>query len=227
MAPANDLLGALQYAMAKVGLRASNLPNKEETALLLSHIIREYGGHTGAEIRLAFDLALAGKLELREVSCFENFSCLYFSTIMNAYRLWAKEQYKSLHTEPDELGGQELLSDQSMAEWLRDLSEKVRAGGYPVHYIPLQLYDWLTSKKMLDPVPSTKWAYLDKALDYRQGELADLCQKENTDGNRKKLSAFIEMRAAGFLTGPETLVVKNLSKKMIVFDYAIKYAHDH
>lgn len=87
---------ALKYCMALVGVRSQNLPDGEEKAVLLNHIIQNYGGHTPDEIRLAFEMAVSGKLglPLDEVKCYENFSCLYFSTIMNAYREWAKQEYQ-------------------------------------------------------------------------------------------------------------------------------------
>jgi len=83
---------ALRYVMLLVGIRAKNLPGEAEKQILLTHIAKNYGGHTAAEIRLAFEMAIAGKLEVEDVSCYENFSPLYFSTIMNAYREWAKQE---------------------------------------------------------------------------------------------------------------------------------------
>ena len=86
----DELKQALRYVMLKVGIRAANLPTDEERDILLEHIFKHYGGHTPEEIKLAFDLAITDKLELemKDVTCYENFSCLYFSTIMNAYRNW-------------------------------------------------------------------------------------------------------------------------------------------
>lgn len=85
----------LRLVMIKIGLRAQNWPTDEEKLVLIEHIITGFGGHTTREIKLAFDMAIAGKLEV-EVNSFENFSCLYFSNVMNAYRLWAKEEFKEL-----------------------------------------------------------------------------------------------------------------------------------
>lgn len=86
----------LRYCMVLVGVRSQNLPDGAEKAVLLNHIVQNYGGHTPEEIKLAFEMAVSGKLGLPsdEVKCYENFSCLYFSTIMNAYRNWAKDQYQ-------------------------------------------------------------------------------------------------------------------------------------
>lgn len=84
--------------MVKVGLRAKNWPTDEEKVILLDHIFENYGGNRVDEIKLAFDLAIAGKLDLdyKDVVCYENFSCLYFSTIMNAYRQWAVLQNQQI-----------------------------------------------------------------------------------------------------------------------------------
>lgn len=85
---------ALRYAMVLVGIKAHNVPNEREKTVLLQFIVNNYGGHTPAEIKLAFDLAVAGELDVDDVKCYENFSPLYFSTIMIAYRKWARDTYK-------------------------------------------------------------------------------------------------------------------------------------
>lgn len=89
---------ALLYAFVLVGLRGQNVPVNEEKAVLLEYIVENYGGHTPEEIKLAFKMAIQGKLNLKpeEVKCYENFSPLYFTTIMDAYREWAREQIKRL-----------------------------------------------------------------------------------------------------------------------------------
>ena len=91
--------------MVKVGLRGSNFPDGAEKALLLAHVNLNYGNHTPEEIRLAFDLALSAKLglDIADVKCYESFSCLYFSTIMNAYRIWSSQvdRQKEQEKEPE------------------------------------------------------------------------------------------------------------------------------
>src|SRR3989304_2322026 len=54
--------------------------------------------HPPAEIQLAFDMAVQGQLDLdpRDVRCYENFSVIYFATIMRAYRAWASDQARRL-----------------------------------------------------------------------------------------------------------------------------------
>lgn len=90
---------ALRFSMVLVGLRAANFPNEEEKLVLIEYIKKYYGGHTAAEIKLAFEMAVAGKLDIEQVSCYENFTPLYFSSIMNAYREWAKAESKGVKEE--------------------------------------------------------------------------------------------------------------------------------
>lgn len=85
----------LRLVMVKIGLRANNFPDKLETEILIQHIVENFGGHRIDEIKLAFDMAIMGKLSC-EASCYENFSCAYFTQVMNAYQDWSKEEYKLL-----------------------------------------------------------------------------------------------------------------------------------
>lgn len=91
------LTEALRYVMVIIGLRAQNYPGEIETQILIGFISEHYGGHTCAEIRMAFEMAITRKLNV-EAKCFENFSVAYFVSIMEAYREWAREQIKQLPT---------------------------------------------------------------------------------------------------------------------------------
>jgi hypothetical protein len=88
---------ALRYAMVLIGLRADNWPAPAEKAVLISYIIRHYGGHTVAEIRLAFEMAIGGRFGV-DTNCYENFSVAYFASIMSVYRRWAAETASLIKT---------------------------------------------------------------------------------------------------------------------------------
>lgn len=90
-----SLKGVLRYVMILVGLRAQNYPDDIEKQILLNFIGENYGGHTPAEIKLAFEMAITRKLDV-EAKCYENFSVTYFVSIMEAYREWARDQVKRL-----------------------------------------------------------------------------------------------------------------------------------
>jgi len=97
--------------MVIIGLRAQNYPDELETEILISFITEHYGGHTPAEIKLAFEMAIVRKLNVDPV-CYENFSVAYFASIMEAYREWSREQIKHLpapEERPREFNRQEKL----------------------------------------------------------------------------------------------------------------------
>ncbi len=94
----DEVKEVLRFVMMKVGLRAQNLPNDLEKVVLYEHIVSNYSGHTLEEIKVAFDMAISGKLDFTDgqsAVCYENFSCLYFSTIMNAYEKWAAQAHRA------------------------------------------------------------------------------------------------------------------------------------
>jgi len=106
------LKNALQYVFALVGLRS--VPVGPEKEFLHQYILKNYAGHTPAEIQLAFDMAVQGQLDLdpRDVRCYENFSVIYFATIMRAYRAWASDQARRLErvAEPQKPTPEQILT---------------------------------------------------------------------------------------------------------------------
>jgi hypothetical protein len=91
--PLEQLKQGMRAVYFMTGLRPENYPNGEDKDFLHAFIVENYGGHTVAEIRLAFKMAITGKLDLplKDVKHYENFSPMYFSTIMEAYRRWARQ----------------------------------------------------------------------------------------------------------------------------------------
>lgn len=212
----DDFKGTLKQIMVKVGLRAANWPQDEEKAVLISHIIGQYGNHTHQELLLAFDMAISGKLGV-EANCYENFSCLYFSGIMNAYREWAAEAHK--HITKDEFKALptsvEDLSDQAMEDWLNHTRDSKTA----LEFMPLMLYDWLIKKGTLAPTAELKWEYMRKAVAYQQVKLAKACDELMSPENRAALAEFNKMKEADEFTGKVAEDLKSLAKKMILYDY--------
>ena len=96
---------ALRYVFVFIGLRAEQIPGEEEAAVLKDYVIEEYAGHTTDEIKLAFKMAIQGKLRLqsKDAKCYGVFSPAYFTLVMDAYREWAREQAEKLirQSEPE------------------------------------------------------------------------------------------------------------------------------
>jgi len=112
----------------------------------------------------------------------------------------------------------ESLSDQAMREWLTDVEVRVRAGGYSVDLMPASLYDWLDRNGKILVTGAQKRDYLVKAADYRLGQLTEEAERVNSETNRRQLADFAAMRRAGEFTGNWIEQLKNLAKKMILFD---------
>lgn len=98
-----EIAALLIYLYRLVGLRRENFPSETETDDLTAYIVENYSGHTVDEIKLAFKMAVAGKLDLepRDVKCYENFSIIYFAQIMTSYRVWASKQAAQLPYTPE------------------------------------------------------------------------------------------------------------------------------
>lgn len=147
-APVSDLEAVLRLSMLKVGLRATNLPSAEEKAVLLSHAISNYGNHTVSEIRLAFEMAIAGKLGV-DPNCYENFSCMYFSSIMNAFRSWASQVKfytdRQRVEEPKQLNAPKMSDDEVI-----ELAKNVWQSTGNFAFLPVNAYGAMTRKGLIN-----------------------------------------------------------------------------
>lgn len=133
-----EIKQVLRLIMIKIGLRSQNWPDEEEKMVLIDHIQRNFAGHTGEEIKLSFDMAMLGLLSA-DANCYENFSCLYFSNIINAYREWAKQAYRNVEKVIINPLEQIIYSDEQILNERRreiELSyQAIRVGYYPLLHV--------------------------------------------------------------------------------------------
>lgn len=130
---------ALRYIFVLIGLRAEQIPGDEEKAVLKDYVIEEYAGHTTDELKLAFKMAIQGKLKIasRDVKCYGIFSPAYFTTIMDAYREWAREQA-------------EKYNRKEAAKVITEVEKKridLAYAGYLRSLYPATVRDWITMKE--------------------------------------------------------------------------------
>lgn len=226
----DELRQVLRLVMIKIGLRSQNWPSDEEKVVLIEHIVSKFGGHTCEEIKLAFDMLIAGKLEevdskgniqTLSANCYENFSCLYFSEVMNCYRRWAQEAIKHAPKEqPKEIENKKSITDEEMEEWVEDWKVKIKEIENPI-MIPPNFYDWLCKKELLVLTNEEKRDYITNQAVVVRHHFLTLLSK--TDGEHsqayKDLEAFNAMRLEGCFVGIEIERLKELAKKIAVFDY--------
>ena len=163
-------------------------------------------------------MAIDGKLELLEgesVTCYENFSCLYFSSIMNAYRRWAADVYKQLDQPASMEESKEEMTEEAMQEWIKETKNL----NLSVELLPVVMYDWLDKRSKITATPAEKHEYLQRAISYRHGKLSKVFTESMTATNRDALNSFCAMKDKGEFEGTEVSILKSLAKKMILFDY--------
>lgn len=213
---------AMLYAMVKVGLRSENFPAAQEKALLYGHVRKEYGNHTPAEVKLAFDMAISGRLDIKpeQVVCYENFSCLYFSLIMNAYRKWSSEEFKQiqfLSPHPKEV---ESTGLDSMEEWWKEFCIRVNTGNCTYDFVPMMLVEWMDKKGTMTIAPEVEMDLLIKAMEYRFNQLQSTYIGSQTVEDRRELAEFSKMRAKGEFTGKHIDYLKKLAKRIQLHEIA-------
>lgn len=133
-----------------VGLRANEMPTEAEGSVLMDFVLRHYGNHSHQEVLMAFEMAIAGKLEIKpeDVKTYGSFSTAYFASIMNAFRSWAGKTVAILEREvnppPAQLQAPALEIDEIM-DWLDETHALVRAGKLATKLLPIALYNFVTN----------------------------------------------------------------------------------
>lgn len=219
-----ELIEVLRLVFVKVGIRAANLPSGEEVFVLVEHILKNYGNHTCEEIKLAFDMAIAGQIEA-EVNHYENFSCVYFSNIMNGYRRWAREAYKQIpETQPPQqklLEQNKITTDAEMYDWIGDWIMIRIIGLNNPTLVPSNFYEFMDKKGIIQLTKEERWEIITvQAVAVRHYNLTKLIQSEGEHSeSARELELFNEMKILGCFKGHEVTRLREIAKKIAVFDY--------
>lgn len=171
---------AIRYAMVLIGIRAQNMPQGIEKDILIDFVKRNYGGHSSLEIKIAFDLAVNGTLDIEKVEAFENFSCQYLGKIMSAYRKYAAVEYKQskiplIETAGIEESPESLIPVDWSTHW-NECVESAKNGQIRDKVIPTMVYDWLEREGKIDKDVYTKekkWVILKACKDHYRAITAD------------------------------------------------------
>lgn len=131
---------SLRYIFTLVGLKSENLPSELQKMVLMEFIESEFGWMTPDEMKLAFRMAVAGKLDV-EINHFQNFSPVYFAAVANAYkekRGAALTEYNSkmleMTTKPDPSDDEKKLMFWGFVEECLLKRWDQFAAGKPIHW---------------------------------------------------------------------------------------------
>lgn len=192
----NELGNTLRYCMLLMGIRAANMPNQDEKQLLFMFLRRNFGGHTTDEIRLAFEMAASGRLEV-DARHFENFSCEYIGRILTAFRSWSKQVYtqqvkpeKTPELPPKNVNWGEVWEDYKERAKTQDIDKMVIIG---------PLVDWLEAEGCFEGLTESEQ---EKIFNRAEQEL-----KEKARPNQKPTRDQIVLHA-------RTIAAKNILKNI-------------
>lgn len=215
---------------SKIGLRKENFPTKEEGLLLVQHLMTNYGTHTIPEIDLAFELAITDQLDLeqKEIICYENFSCLYLSKIINAYRVWAAKTYRqNVKQVPIE---SKVFRSIDWRQQTQELLDIFYTGLYKPRLTAQEIYDTLVEDSFLNALAYE--SFWDSAsLKLRndvQKEMISLSARLNREASESGVEEMsgtysqhqaLENKIIEYRNGSRDAEVKLLSKQMAVYHY--------
>lgn len=220
-----EIKQVLRYAMIKVGLRAQNFPTDEEKEILIAHVVQNFGYHTTEEVKLAFDMAISGKLELDEVKCYENFSCLYLSQIMVGYRVWATQTNAQIKREDEShralIEGKPIeLTEIDYLELYIATKADVLAGVIDHNLVPDMLYDWMERKGTIKLTQKRKVEFFNLAATKKLERYRDWLAENPTNNiahyTYNSYRVDYEQKMFKLATRNE---IKSLAKKLVVFEY--------
>jgi len=192
-----------RYLFLLVGLRERNFPNPIEGLFLYQFIVDNYGEHTIEEIKLAFQKALKSELDIPydDVNCYENFSTVYFTRVMNSYRRWSSQTYRELEhmiTDPKDeekyyQGEKEIIHwgyyiDRAYTHFLSFNDEQWQK--FPVDFYKQLEDDGLIEKDYWRSLMNGAREYALKDL-YKEKNACHLISTNGMDNDRKKLAESI------------------------------------
>jgi len=111
------------------------------------------------------------------------------------------------------------LSEKSMMDWAREVRHRILTGITSIPFMAPMLYDKLDALGKIVLTKEEKKAYMEKAVNYRQGQLVKLVEDDNSFVNRKTINDFMLMKEVRIFTGEEWENLKILAKKIALYEF--------
>lgn len=190
-----------RYCLALVGIKKENLPTDAQKAVLIDFCINNLSSFTVSEIKHAFTLAVAGKLEV-DANSYQSFNPVFVADILNAYKNYTtKKNYHMKELDEVKEKTQEEKDDINramMLDILNELNESFQNKVYLFSYANgIKYYNCLR--------------YFNLMPDYKDKNLWDKAKKQTID--RFKTSLDKESRSiTAYLTKSIETTESNQSK---------------
>jgi hypothetical protein len=196
----HNLNELFKFCFLLVGLREKSLPNDLETLFLHQFIKENYGGHSISEVKMA----VKGELDLpmEEVRCYENFSVLYLSSIINSFRRWAEVEYRHIekYIPPPDSDLKYLEGPRKEIHWGQLIEQEYQHflsfGIERTKLWPAGFYDQLVTDGLLEDgfrkvMPDIRERLISEQVNEKQKEINSKNRISSLDGERKKFAASI------------------------------------
>lgn len=210
-----EISQALSLIYTIIGLRQQHFPSRTDDIILFTFLKNEYGNKTLDELLLAFNLAIKDELDISDAKVYDQFTCEYLARIMTAYRKWIKKINKEVIPETKMIFNNSITTQE---EKQADIAEWEGKKEFNIEFIPPYLFDYLVEFEKIFPTTKNKWDAMDLAIDYRKDQLHTLSMNMRSE-DISSYQAFISMHKEGVYKGLEIERLKNLGKKIMVFDY--------
>ena len=138
---------------------------------------------------------------------------------MNAYRRWSECVYEIIEkSEPMyQIQYKRELTEEDMMNWVYETKHFV-ISEQRIPLIPIDIYEWLISKKKIKLTKEKRDEYLEFAIKIRHNQLVDYANDGDEKG-KERLKEFSRMKKEGVFEGYESNCVRDLAKKVSVYFY--------
>lgn len=200
-----ELRQVLVVAYTLTGL--TNYPTEAQDVVLLNFMRSNYGTFALKEITVAFELAVAGKIDV-DTNHFQQFSSAYFARVMNAYKVWVSEVRK----QHDTYKPTSRISDITVDEWRAQIQKQYEGFTEETNYRlwPTEFYDQLVSDGFIQFGWHKK--YLRDAKNILCGEVHQEVVKTEDEVKLKNY----ENQIAGYRSGARDFEILLLAKQLSV-----------
>lgn len=210
-----DLDKLLTILAKLVGIRNENLPDKEESLLVIRSLNRIYPTVKDEELKVAFELCACGQLDCEEH--YQSFNFKYISSVINSYIKSVNEANKYVRKEQNKIDEPLFEKEADWTDTLEYLISEYSNGNEAI--IPTYMYDWMIAKNHIVLSKGDKLAAM------RIGEKAYRIQVHNKWEERPNSEdrAILYELDRGYSKGSNTYnKVVNEAKRYLIKSYILE-----